>query len=130
MDDKLGMSGMVNLNATNYSTWKTRMEDILYVKDLYEPILNENVSTGVTQKEWKILNRKAVATIRQFVDLSVLQHIANETNAYALWKKLADMYERKNAMSKASLMRKLVKLEYKDGGSMVVHLNDFQGLIN
>ena len=33
-------------------------------------------------------------------------------------------------MSKASLMRKLVKLEYKDGGSMVVHLNDFQGLIN
>jgi len=130
MDDKLGISGMVNLNASNYSTWKTRMEDILYVKDLYEPILNENVSTGVTQKEWQILNRKAVATIRQFVDLSVLQHIANETNAYALWKKLADMYERKNAMSKASLMRKLVKLEYKDGGSMVVHLNDFQGLIN
>ena len=110
MDDKLGMSGMVNLNPTNYSTWKTRMEDILYVKDLYEPILNENVWTGVNQKEWEILNRKGVATIRQFVDLSVLQHIANETNAYALWKKLADMYERKNAMSKASLMRKLVKL--------------------
>ena len=130
MDDKLGMSGMVNLNATNYSTWKTRMEDILYVKDLYEPILNENVPTGVTQKEWEILNHKVVATIRQFVDLSVLQHIANETNAYALWKKLADMYERKNAMSKASLTRKLVKLEYKDGESMVVHLNDFQGLIN
>ena len=40
------------------------------------------------------------------------------------------MYERKNAMSKASLMRKLVKLEYKDYRSMVVHLNDFQGLIN
>ena len=40
------------------------------------------------------------------------------------------MYERKNAMSKASLMRKLVKVEYKDYGSMVVHLNDFQGLIN
>ena len=40
------------------------------------------------------------------------------------------MYERKNAISEASLMRKLVKLEYKDGGSMVVHLNDFQGLIN
>ena len=33
-------------------------------------------------------------------------------------------------MSKASLMRKLVKLVYKDGGSMVVHLNDFQWLIN
>ena len=60
----------------------------------------------------------------------MLQHIANEHNAFKLWKKLSDMYERKNAMSKASLMRKLVKLEYKDGGSMVVHLNDFQWLIN
>ena len=60
----------------------------------------------------------------------MLQHISNEYNVFKLWKKLSNMYERKNAMSKASLMRKLVKLEYKDNGSMVVHLNDFQGLIN
>ena len=60
----------------------------------------------------------------------MLQHITNEHNAFKLWKKLSDMYKRKNAMSKASLMRKLVKLEYKDYRSMVVHLNDFQGLIN
>ena len=56
--------------------------------------------------------------------------MSNEYNVFKLWKKLSNMYERKNAMSKASLMRKLVKLEYKDNGSMVVHLNDFQGLIN
>ena len=51
MDDKVGMPGMVSLNATNYTTWKTRMEDILYVKDLYETI-----PTGVVAKEWVILN--------------------------------------------------------------------------
>ena len=125
MDDKVVMPGMVSLNATNYTTWKTHMENILCVKDLYEPI-----PSGVVAKDWEILNQKVIGKIRQFVDLSVLQHIANEHNAFKLWKKLSDMYERKNAMSKASLMRKLVKLEYKDNGSMVVHLNDFQGLIN
>jgi hypothetical protein len=29
---------MVKLTASNYSIWKTRMEDILYCKELFEPI--------------------------------------------------------------------------------------------
>lgn len=32
------------------------------------------------------------------------------------------MYERKNALNKASLMRRLVKLEYIDGKSVIKHL--------
>ncbi|VFQ87425.1 unnamed protein product [Cuscuta campestris] len=40
------------------------------------------------------------------------------------------MYERNIAMGKASLIRKLVKLQYKDGDSIVVHMNEFQGVIN
>ena len=110
IDDKLGMSGVVSLNATNYTTWKTHIKDILYATDLYEPILSETIPTGGVAKEWEILNQKAIGTIRQFVDLSVRQHIVNEHNAFKLWKKLSDMHQRKSAMSKASLMRKLVKL--------------------
>ena len=72
MDDKVGMPSMVSLNANNYTTWKTSMEDILYVKDLYEPILREIIPSGGVAKEWEILNRKAIGTIRHFVDLSVL----------------------------------------------------------
>ena len=60
----------------------------------------------------------------------MLQHIANDTNAYKLWKKLEAMYVRKNASSKTLLMKKLVKLELHDGNSMLVHLNEFQGLTN
>ena len=41
------------------STWKI----FLIVKDLYEPIDREQISTGVLESEWKLLNRKAVATI-------------------------------------------------------------------
>jgi hypothetical protein len=31
-------NSMVKLTASNYSIWKTRMEDILYCKELFEPI--------------------------------------------------------------------------------------------
>ena len=105
MDDKTTMHGMTYLNSTNYAVWKTKMEDILYVKDLHEPILNESMHIGQDESKWKFLNRKVVGTIRQFFDVSMLQHIANDTNAYELWMKLKAMYERKNALSKAPLMK-------------------------
>lgn len=103
MDEKLGAPGMVSLNAINYSTWKTLMENILYVEDWYKPLINENIPDGVIQKEWEALNLKSVATIRQFVDKSVLQHVSKGTHAFKLWKKLTDMYEQKNATRKASV---------------------------
>ncbi|VFQ83449.1 unnamed protein product [Cuscuta campestris] len=68
--------------------------------------------------------------IRQFIDDSVFHHVANDTNTYEVWEKLKCMYERENALNKASIMRRLVKLDYRDGHSVVEHLNDFQGLIN
>ena len=40
------------------------------------------------------------------------------------------MYERKTAQNKASVIRRLVNLKYKDGRNVAEHLNDFQGLIN
>ncbi|VFQ90233.1 unnamed protein product [Cuscuta campestris] len=86
--------------------------------------------SGKQEGTWKLLNRKTVGMIRQFIDDSVFQHVANDTNAYELWEKLKCMYERENALNKASIMRRLVKLDYRDGHSVVEHLNDFQGLIN
>ncbi|VFQ75020.1 unnamed protein product [Cuscuta campestris] len=86
--------------------------------------------SGKQEGTWKLLNRKTVGMIRQFIDDSVFQHVANDTNAYELLEKLKCMYERENALNKASIMRRLVKLDYRDGHSVVEHLNDFQGLIN
>ena len=33
-----GFLGMIVLNSHNYANWKIKMEDLLIVKDLYEPI--------------------------------------------------------------------------------------------
>ena len=71
-----------------------------------------------------------MATIRQCVDFSVLQHVVNNTNAHKMWQKLSGLYERKNALNKTSLMRKIVRLKYKDGGSIVEHINTFMGYVN
>ena len=61
--------------------------------------------------------------------MSVLQDVAHDTNAYEMWHKLSRLYKRKNALNKTSLMRKIVRLKYRDGESIVVHIT-FMGLVN
>ena len=110
-----GFPGMIVLNSQNYSDWKIKMEDLLIVKYLYEPIEKEDIPRGVKESERITLNRKVVATIRQCVDISVLQHVASDTNAYELWQKLSALYERKTTLNKTSLIKKLVRLKYSMG---------------
>ena len=93
-----GFPGMIVLKSHNYSDWKIKMEDLSIVKDLYQPIDRSEIPMGVLEFEWKLLNRKMVATIRKCVDVSVIQRMANDTNAYEMWHKLSGLYERKNAL--------------------------------
>ncbi|MCI87124.1 hypothetical protein A2U01_0108405, partial [Trifolium medium] len=59
------------------------MEDLLYTKDLYDPIEGESArSKDTSDTDWKKMNRKAVAIIRQWLDLSVYPHVEAETNAH------------------------------------------------
>ena len=106
------------------------MEDLLIVKGLYELVEREKIPTGVLESEGKHLNRKAVATVKQCVDVTVLQHVTNDTNPYEMWQKLFGLYERKNALNKTSLTRKIVRLKYRGGESIVEHRNTFMGYVN
>ncbi|CAN0846213.1 Retrovirus-related Pol polyprotein from transposon TNT 1-94 [Linum grandiflorum] len=129
MDDSNGV--MIKLTSSNYAIWKPRMEDILFCKDLYEPIESGSEKPeDKTEKEWEVLHRKAVAIIRQWIDQSIFHHVAKDTRADELWQKLESMYERQSAQNKASLIRRVVNLKYKDGHSVTEHLSDFQGLVN
>ena len=47
-----------------------------------------------------------------------------------MWKKLADLYERKNVQNKALMIQKLVTMKYKEGDSMSEHLSSFQEIVN
>ncbi|KAK8694888.1 hypothetical protein V6N13_072432 [Hibiscus sabdariffa] len=84
---------------------------------------------GKIEREWELLNRKAVAMIFMYIDISLFEHVSTYTNAYELWSKLESMIH-KTPPHKAHLLRRLVKLEYNDGQSMIEHLNNFKGVVN
>ena len=42
-----GFPRMIVLNSHNYADWKIKMEDLLIVKDLYEPIDRKDIPIGV-----------------------------------------------------------------------------------
>lgn len=75
---------MFKLTAENYSYWKPMMEDHLYYKDLYEPIIKETMPEEKDAAERELLNRKAVAIIRKYIDRSLFKHMSTYTNAYEL----------------------------------------------
>uniref|UniRef100_A0A0D3EDM4 Retrovirus-related Pol polyprotein from transposon TNT 1-94 n=1 Tax=Brassica oleracea var. oleracea TaxID=109376 RepID=A0A0D3EDM4_BRAOL len=121
---------MFKLTTYKFSYWKPMMEDHLYCKDLDEPIIMKDKSEGKDDKAWEVLNRKAVAVIRKYVDRSLFEHVSTYTNAFELWTKLESMIQKKTPRNKTFLVRRLVKLEYKDGQSMMEHLNNFKGIVN
>ncbi|CAH9105075.1 unnamed protein product [Cuscuta epithymum] len=131
-DESTSSSGaMIMLTATNYTLWKPRMEDFLSCKDLFDPIEMKGINSDPAKStEWKKINRKTIGQIRQWIDHSVFHHVAQETDAYALWKKLEDMYQAKTARNKALLMRRLVNMKLKSGTSVAEHTSQFQSLVN
>ena len=65
-------SGMIKLITSNYSIQKTKMDDILYCKELFEPIECKGYKpVTTTENEWKKLNKKTIGKIRQLIDQSV-----------------------------------------------------------
>jgi hypothetical protein len=122
---------MIKISASNYSIWKPMMEDVLYCKDLHDPIEGDNAKpSSMLDKEWAKMHRKTIGCIRQCIEVSVFHHVSQETKADTLWKKLESLYERKTAQNKAFAIRKLAHLKLKEGRSVAEHLSEFQDLVN
>jgi hypothetical protein len=49
------------------------------------------------------------------INHNIFHHVANDTNSYEMWQKLVAMYKRKTTMNKASAIKRLAKLEHRDG---------------
>ena len=125
------MNTMIKLSTSNYLIWKPMMEDVLYCKDLHNPIEGDSVKpSDMLDRDWEKSNRKTIRCIRQCIDVSVFHHMSQEINAEALWEKLKSLYERKTTQNKASIARKLVNLKLKEGKSIADHLSEFQDLVN
>ncbi|PKI40027.1 hypothetical protein CRG98_039597 [Punica granatum] len=124
MEESTG--SMFKLNATKYSIWKSRMEDLLFCRDLYDPIEGDSTKPKYKDdKAWERTNRKTIGLIRQWIGNSIYHHVTQETNVKVLWDKLTNLYTRKTLQNKALLVKKLVHLRYQDEGDMAVHMSNF-----
>ncbi|KAL6126514.1 hypothetical protein ACLB2K_074562 [Fragaria x ananassa] len=107
------------------------MEDILYYKDLHEPIKGDDAKPeGTTPTIWTKMNSKAIGHIHEWVDDNVLHHVANETSAHELWLKLKSLFEKKTTAKKIFLIKELVNIKYQGGVRVTEHLNNFQSILN
>ena len=56
--------------------------------------------------------------------------MVNVTNAYEMCQNLSGLYERKNVINETSLMRKIVRLKYRERESTVEHVSTFMWYVN
>ena len=107
---------IIKLTATNYSLWKSMMEDLLNCKDLYDPIEGDNAKSSDRSYAYCTkLKKKKLGVIRQWVDISLYNHVVREIYPHTLWKNLENMYKTKKAQAKIFLMQELMNLKLKEG---------------
>ena len=117
-------------NGQSFELWRPKMEDLLVDKDQWIAVDPGTKPTGVTNEEWKKLDRKAKSTIRLCVSDSVLLNVSGEATSKALWDKLGTLYQSKSLVNKLFLRKKLYNLRMKDGDSVTEHLNAFNTVVS
>ena len=86
--------------------------------------------TGVSDEEWKKLDRKAKSIIRLCVLELVLLNVLGEATMKALWDKLRTLYQSKSLVNKLFLWKKLYNLRMKYGDLVTEHLNAFNTMVS
>ncbi|KAJ0077765.1 hypothetical protein Patl1_37282 [Pistacia atlantica] len=101
------------------------MKDLLFVKRLYLPVFASEKPDSKSDEEWEFEHKQVFGYIKQWVEDNVVNHIANETHARALWYKLETLYASKIGNNKLFLPKQAMNLRYKEGSSILDHLNEF-----
>jgi hypothetical protein len=67
-------------DGKNFPLWKMQMEDVLVQKDLLMPLMGfAKKPATMADEEWKILDQKALATIRLSLAESVYFNVSDES---------------------------------------------------
>ena len=107
------------------------MEDYLYQKDIFLPLDKiTKKPTIMMDEEWKVLDRKALRTIRLILAVSVAFNISKEKTTKDLMDALAKLYEKPLVSNKVFLMKRLFNMKMSEGGSVAYHLNEFNIVTN
>jgi acyl-activating enzyme 14 len=126
-DNKLRIE---KFSGQNFRYWKMQMEDYLYQKDLFLPLQGaEGKPAAMEEGKWKVLDRKALATIRLNLHQHVTYNVSQATTTKELMDALAALYEKSSASNKVYLMKKLFNLKMQQGARVAEFLNEFQSVV-
>ena len=132
------MSKVLQFNGTNFLQWKMRMKAYLEEKNLYQtveyPIMNEDetiVLTGANVEEMKQKSRTAYTILLLALSdeqLSMMMDVESG-NAYEVWKRLHDKYERKTQVNKILLRKQLHTLHMNENESVDMYITRLKQLV-
>ncbi|GFZ21302.1 Calcineurin-like metallo-phosphoesterase superfamily protein [Actinidia rufa] len=80
--------------------------------------------------DWEELMMKCVSTIRLCIADNIINNVMDEDLASALWEKLEKLYLAKSLTNKLHLKRQLYRLKMEEGGSLMEHMNVFNGYLD
>jgi hypothetical protein len=84
----------------------------------------------MNDEEWKVLDRKALGTIRLSLAMSVAFSISKEKKIKELMDALDKLYENPSTSNMVFLMKRLFNMKMSEGGSIANHLNEFNTATN
>ena len=123
---------IAKFDGSDFAFWKTQIEDYLYQKDLYRPLLGKEKGMKKTEEtdDWEVLDRKALGVVRLSLSKSVTHNIMKEKTTFDLMEALKKMYEQPSAANKVHLMKKLFNLTMPEGVSFMSHLSEFNATVD
>ncbi|MCO5569011.1 hypothetical protein L7F22_022717 [Adiantum nelumboides] len=123
---KEGKLKIDKFNGKIYQHWKMQIENYLCNKDLYMPLEGYKMKPStMTDKAWKVLDRKALGAIHLCLASSVAFNIAEQKTTEELMTTLDALYEKPSASNKVFLMKRLFNLKMAENRSIAEHLNQF-----
>eukprot|EP00253_Pinus_taeda_P029973 PITA_29973 len=129
----MASSGNIEIEKFNshiFELWKLNMEDLLVDQHQWITVDPSTKPMGVSNEEWKKLDRKEKSAIRLCVSDLVFLNVSGEATAKALWNKLGTFYQSKSLVNKLFLWKKLYNLRMKDGDLVAEHLNAFNTVVS
>ena len=79
-------------NGADFGFWKMHIEDYLYQKKLYQPLLGKKPD-DMKEDDWNLLDRQALGVIRLTSSRNVTFNIVKEKTTTGLMETLSSMYE-------------------------------------
>ncbi|MCO5555351.1 hypothetical protein L7F22_008897 [Adiantum nelumboides] len=105
------------------------MRDVFINKDLIAP-LHEHKEDAYTDDQWEDLIERAMATVCLHLGESIYFTSMDKTTAKELWDALCAAWDGKSASNKVFLMKKLMRMNMKEGKSVSLHLNEFNNVFS